>query len=936
MTIHKTIAFVTSGLQFNGNTINEKALGGSESALIYMAKELAALNNSVTVYCRCDRPGKYDSVEYKSLSDFMKDNQSQFDVLIVSRYTEFLSIPLDTKMNILWCHDIGVENFKEAMTVADRIFCLSDYHKGLYVDKYSITPSDYVWQTTNGYDQTIAVTLIPFTNKKNNYIYASRPERGLKLLLEKIWPEIQKKNPEAILNICGYEHNLGMPDDVAQVHKDVEFLLKYSKNVVKHGNLSKPEYYKLLANCAYMVYPTDFPEISCINAIEAQYNGCLVITSDKFALTETVKTDTRVTSEYGSPEYIRDLLQLIDQYQDELYDNTVHAAKRKIESYSWKNVAVAWNNEIDKMFQDRHTQYQSHIINQLVYNSDIVAAWKLTGDQKYRDMLDKAEQDNLTVSLVPANYTDEDGRLNERSQKVIDLVQTIVDKDPSVKLKILDLGSNDAILTLPLVKRHSANIEQIVLYDSSQAALDFVKNTFGSRYPQFEYVKDNVSNLTAYKFTPDIVLVGELLEHIENTQEFLSLLMSLAGQNTLFYFTVPGGPWESIVKNNPEINHVHHFEKRDIETIFENFNPTIVRSKHGGLGRRGEPVFNWMFWFTASHTDTFEFGQVDYQEKWLKTRPYKSISCCMIVKNEEDNLSRCLKSVTDFVDELVIVDTGSTDDTKYIARKFTDNIYDLEWAEADGLGNFSRARNYSIDQATGDYIFWIDADEQLENWPVLFKYLVSDYYDGIMLNQRQCMTYQEHGLGTNIDVMHDRIFKRGQIRFTGVIHEYPSKDGEHFLENMFWQKQASILHYGLANRQLLRAKSTTRNTELIYKNIKTHPTRVLAKHYLLGNYWSQFFNGHPNPDLSWIEAAMNLWNTELKYCNDDWVITVSLKVIQQFYSYCAYNKIGCQGKVPEKLAFQNDNGDLLEFFVLDPRTETDFFLKYLGSSTNTN
>lgn len=933
MTLQKTIAFVTSGLQFNGNTINERALGGSESALIYMAKELAALNNSVTVYCRCDRPGKYDSVEYKSISDFMTDDQSQFDVLIVSRYTEFLSIPLDTKMNILWCHDIDVGNFKEAMTVADRVFCLSEYHKSLYVNNYSITPSEYVWQTTNGYDQTITTTLVPFNDKKNNYIYASRPERGMKLLLEKIWPEIQKRNPDAILNICGYEHNLGMPDDVAQVHKDVEFLLKYSKNVVKHGNLSKPEYYKLLANCAYMVYPTDFPEISCINAIEAQYNGCLVITSDKFALTETVKTNTRVTSEYGSTEYVRDFLNFIDHYQGDIYDSTVQAAKREIESYSWKNVAMSWNNEIDKMFQDRHTKYQSHIINQLVYNSDIVAAWQLTGAQKYRDMLDKAEQDNLTVSLVPANYTDEDGRLNERSQKVIDLVQTIVDKDPNVKLKILDLGSNDAILTLPLVKRHSANIEQIVLYDSSQEALDFVKNTFGDRYPQFEYINDNVSNLDSYNFSPDIVLVGELLEHIENTQEFLSLLMSLASQDTLFYFTVPGGPWESIVKNNPEINHVHHFEKRDIETIFKNFNPTIVRSKHGGLGRRSEPVFNWMFWFTASHTDTFEFGRVDYQEKWLKTRPYKSISCCMIVKDEEDNLSRCLKSVTDFVDEIVIVDTGSTDDTKYIARKFTDKIYDLEWLEDDGLGNFSRARNYSIDQATGDYIFWIDADEQLENWPVLFNYLVGDYYDGIMLNQKQCMTYQEHGLKTNIDVMHDRIFRRGQIRFTGVIHEYPTKDGENFLANMFWQNQAAILHYGLANRQLLKAKATKRNNDLVYKNIKTYPNRILAKHYLLGNYWSQFFNGHPNPDFSYIEAAMKLWNTELKHCNDDWVITVSLKVIQQFYSYCAYNKIGYQGRIPEKLAFQNDKGDLLEFFVLDPRTETEFFLKYLGSTT---
>ena len=103
----------------------------------------------------------------------------------------------------------------------------------------------------------------------------------------------------------------------------------------------------------------------------------------------------------------------------------------------------------------------------------------------------------------------------------------------------------------------------------------------------------------------------------------------------------------------------------------------------------------------------------------------------MIVKDEEDNLARCLKSVVKFADEIIIVDTGSTDDTKRIASKYTDKVYDLVWEEEDGLGNFARARNYSIDQAKGDFIFWIDADEQLENGDSIFKFITSDYYDEI-------------------------------------------------------------------------------------------------------------------------------------------------------------------------------------------------------------
>lgn len=927
----KTVAFITGGLSFNGNTLRKTALGGSESALIYMARELAHLGNTVTVYCHCDIPGIYDHVDYRTIEQFMQDDQSQFDVLVVSRHTDFLALPLDSKLNILWCHDIDVGNFRDAIGVADRVFCLSDYHRSLYADNYNVEPLNYIWKTSNGYDQSIKSVIKPYSEKRNHYIYSSRPERGLKLLLEKIWPEIVEQNPQATLHLCGYEHNLGMPDEVKKIHEDVEGLLEYSRNVVKHGNLPKAEYYQLLGSCAYMLYPTDFPEISCINAIEAQYNGCLVITSDQYALRETVKSETRVKSPYGTAEYVTEFIGLLEQFTGAAYEAAIADAKNKIEKFSWQQVAANWNCEIDSMFTARYEKHKDKIIDQLVYNSDLVAAWKLTGDTRYRQMLDKAENDNLTISKFSTHHSDEDTFLSGRGMQLVDLVREITETEPGRQLKILDLGSNNGVLSLPLLKRFSKNISSMTLYDSSKAALDFVKETFGKKYPQLNYVVDSVSNVAQYEFSPDIVIVGELLEHIEDTQGFLKLLMSLATTNTLFYFTVPGGPWESIIKNNPDINHVHHFERRDIETIFKAVNPQIRRTSNGVRGRRGEPAFNWMFWFSTSRGDNVEFGTVDYQEKWLKTRPYKKISCCMIVKDEEDNISRCLKSVYNFVDEIVIVDTGSTDLTLPIAQRFTDKIYNLEWAESDGLGNFSRARNYSIDQATGDYIFWIDADEQLENWQYLHKYLTSDYYDGIMLKQRQCMSKQSHDSGINVDVMHDRIFKKGQIRFTGVVHEYPSKDGEHFLGKMFWQDQAWILHYGLANMELLKRKSLSRNSDLIYKNVKTYPDRIFAKHYILVDYWSKFISDHPTPNLSWLERAMNMWHTELKNCGDNWTIRLSLGVVQHFYTYCAVNGIAYKGVLPNKVAFKNTEGEVVEFYVLDPEEETDFFLKYIST-----
>ena len=86
-----------------------------------------------------------------------------------------------------------------------------------------------------------------------------------------------------------------------------------------------------------------------------------------------------------------------------------------------------------------------------------------------------------------------------------------------------------------------------------------------------------------------------------------------------------------------------------------------------------------------------------------------TISVCMIVKNEEAVLSRCLNSLRGIADEIIIVDTGSTDKTKEIASNYTNQIYDFPW-----VNDFSVARNFAFSKATKDYIYSVDADEVLE------------------------------------------------------------------------------------------------------------------------------------------------------------------------------------------------------------------------------
>lgn len=84
------------------------------------------------------------------------------------------------------------------------------------------------------------------------------------------------------------------------------------------------------------------------------------------------------------------------------------------------------------------------------------------------------------------------------------------------------------------------------------------------------------------------------------------------------------------------------------------------------------------------------------------------LSLCMIVKDEEKVLARCLDSVRREVDEIVIVDTGSTDGTAALAKKYTDAVYSFPWTD-----DFSAARNHSFAQATGDFLMWLDADDAI-------------------------------------------------------------------------------------------------------------------------------------------------------------------------------------------------------------------------------
>jgi glycosyltransferase involved in cell wall biosynthesis len=177
------------------------------------------------------------------------------------------------------------------------------------------------------------------------------------------------------------------------------------------------------------------------------------------------------------------------------------------------------------------------------------------------------------------------------------------------------------------------------------------------------------------------------------------------------------------------------------------------------------------------------------------------LSLAMIVKNEEEKLARCLDSIKDYVDEMVIVDTGSNDRTKEIAQSYGAKVYDFVWCN-----DFSKARNFSIEKTAGDYIFVLDADNVLMEFP---KEKVLNYINGkkVLGLAKILNNYTENGQKTVHRSFAGAIFPR-EARYVSAIHEqidtsYPRVE-----------LPISIFHDGYENRDEAKFQ---RNIDILEK-----------------------------------------------------------------------------------------------------------------------
>jgi glycosyltransferase involved in cell wall biosynthesis len=385
------------GLTYDGDTLKKRGLGGSESAVILLAKELAKKNFKVTVFNNCidkeSKEGTFDNVQYIDHTILDYKNDFSFDVVISSRtvipflpphlYNQFeyfkpqrySKIKQNAKLKAMWMHDTFSkgDHLLEDMIVhkdMDEIFTLSDFHTSYVTTcdhgkrrNFEVLKS-HMFMTRNGivlYKDEIDIR----QKDPHLYVYNASVTKGMLPLVENMWERIKQQIPQAKLKVIGGYYRFrenAAPDEQEKKWRLLVADEKYKKLDVEFtGIIKQSEIAELMAKASFMLFPGAFPETFGISTLESLAYNTPLITTRFGALEETAVEQACYLMDYAIEP--NGLFPWINKKQQEdifvnmvlqannnryLHQQKMYACNIIKGIVGWDSIALQWKQHIYK------------------------------------------------------------------------------------------------------------------------------------------------------------------------------------------------------------------------------------------------------------------------------------------------------------------------------------------------------------------------------------------------------------------------------------------------------------------------------------------------------------------------------------------------------------------------------------------------------------
>lgn len=353
------IAIYNNGIEFDGSTPFKQPLGGSETSIVHMARELAKLGHAVAVYAKVPGDGAViDGVEYRHYHRFFQEGAgARFDALISFRCFEPFLLGRVAPRMIFWTGDAydqpALTHFghQALQQNIDLILCVSNWQRQSFIDTFGLRPDKLV-ATRNGFCEA----LVPAASHRDwsRCAYSSTPFRGLEFLL-RMFPHMRQRMPTMRLDVFSSMKVYGWTGEADQQSFGALYKAAEQPGVTLHGSVPQPRLLEHLSRSGLFLYPNTFAETSCMAAIEAQACGSIVITTARGALSETVengKTGICLRGEPAASDYQREFIttatQLL-QNPSRLEALSRAARERAFRLYRWSVVAAEWNSLLQAM-----------------------------------------------------------------------------------------------------------------------------------------------------------------------------------------------------------------------------------------------------------------------------------------------------------------------------------------------------------------------------------------------------------------------------------------------------------------------------------------------------------------------------------------------------------------------------------------------------------